>query len=139
MPIKNVSVEEASRLLREGYVYLDVRSEQEFDSGHVPGAVNVPLLFSKPSGMQPNPDFLSVVQRTFEKDAKLVLGCRSGGRSQRAAEMLAQAGFQILCNMQAGMAGGRDPFGRPLQGWSASGLPTETGAGTGRVYTELKG
>jgi rhodanese-related sulfurtransferase len=139
VPIKNVSVEEASQLLEEGYVYLDVRTEEEFDAGHVPGAANVPLLVSGSPGMQPNPDFLSVVEKAFEKDCKFVVGCRSGGRSQRAAEIMAQAGFQTLCNMQGGMAGARDAFGRPLQGWTARGLPTEAGAGTGKAYSDLKG
>jgi E3 ubiquitin-protein ligase RNF13 len=57
-----------------GYLYVDVRTVEEFEQGHVPGAYNVPLLFRTPVGMEPNPEFLAVVQRRFAKDQKLVLG-----------------------------------------------------------------
>ena len=42
--VKRVTPPEASTLLGEGWVYLDVRSIPEFDDGHPPGAANVPLL-----------------------------------------------------------------------------------------------
>lgn len=56
------------------YVYVDVRSLQEFEQGHVPGAYNIPLLFMTPQGMQPNPEFLAVVKRRFTPRQKLVFG-----------------------------------------------------------------
>jgi rhodanese-related sulfurtransferase len=137
--VKRVSVEETSQLLEEGYVYLDVRTEQEFDAGHVPGAVNIPLLVAGPGGMQENPDFVAVLEKTFDKAQKLVVGCRSGARSARAGHTMTQAGFQNLCDMSAGMAGSRDAFGRALPGWTGQGLPTEVGVGTGKAYADLKG
>ncbi len=56
------------------YVYVDVRSVQEFEQGHVPGSYNIPILFMTPGGMQPNPDFLAVVKRRFAKGQKIVFG-----------------------------------------------------------------
>lgn len=56
------------------YVYIDVRSVQEFEHGHVPGSYNIPLLLMGLSGMQPNPDFLAVVMRRFAKEQKIVFG-----------------------------------------------------------------
>nr|HMR05909.1 rhodanese-like domain-containing protein [Polyangiaceae bacterium] len=86
--IKGVSPEEAVKLMEDGWQYVDVRSVPEFEAGHVPGSLNVPLLNMGPGGMQPNPDFMAVMQASFDTGAKLLLGCRSGGRSRRAAEML---------------------------------------------------
>ncbi len=51
---------------------IDVRTVAEFDSGHVPGSFNIPLMFKGMTGMSPNPDFLAVMQRHFKPDAKLV-------------------------------------------------------------------
>jgi rhodanese-related sulfurtransferase len=136
--IKTVSPEEANELLEQGHTYIDVRSEPEFEAGHVPGSLNVPLLHMGPAGMTPNSEFLDVMQSVFAKNEKLVVGCRSGGRSARAAQMLAQAGFNEICDMAAGWEGSRDAFGRPTPGWSRKGLPVETGAPTGQRYADVK-
>src|SRR5690606_25529186 len=90
---KSISVEAANDLMQQGYVYVDVRSEPEFENAHVPGALNIPLAHHTPQGMQPNPEFLSVMEGSFGKHEKLILGCKSGGRSKRALALLVQAGF----------------------------------------------
>ena len=94
--IKAVTPEEAAQLMSEGRLYIDVRSKPEFEQGHPPGALNVPLLHRGPQGMLQNPEFLGVVEAAFAKDQALIIGCQSGGRSRRAAQMLAQAGFSNL-------------------------------------------
>ena len=88
---KAVTPAEAAELLAQGHVYVDVRSEPEFEAGHPEGALNVPLLNAGPVGLVENPDFLTVMQSAFGKDEPLVIGCKAGGRSKRAAGMLAQA------------------------------------------------
>ncbi len=138
MAIRSVSPEEAAALLAEGYVYVDVRSEPEFEAGHVPGALNVPLLHQGPGGMTPNPEFMSVMQQAFGPTEKLVVGCKAGGRSKRAAEQLAQAGFSELTEMSAGWDGSRDAFGRVVPGWSKQGLPVEPGKPSGQAYADVK-
>ena len=142
MAIRSVSPEEASALLlapgAEGYVYVDVRSEPEFEAGHVPGAFNVPLLHRGPGGMTPNPEFLTVMQQAFGKAEKIVVGCQSGGRSKRAAEQLVQAGFTELAEMPAGWAGSRDAFGAAVPGWSKKGLPIEPGKPVGQSYADVR-
>jgi len=113
----------ARDLLQEGgWIYVDVRSVEEFEEGHVPGALNVPLLFLGPIGMQPNPDFVTTCERIFARDAKLVLGCRMGGRSARACELLARAGFENLVNMHGGFLGFAGPGAPPQPGWMACGF-----------------
>ncbi len=136
--VKQVSPEETVQLLEQGWVYVDVRSIPEFEAGHPPGALNVPISHRTPMGSQPNAEFLEVMQRAFGKDERLVLGCGSGPRSKRAAQQLQGAGFSTLCEMSAGFAGGRDAFGRPLPGWTTLGLPVETGAPAGQSYDDVK-
>jgi rhodanese-related sulfurtransferase len=138
MTIKSVTPEQAQELMQEGATYVDVRSEQEFEQGHAPGALNVPIAHFGAGGMTPNGEFLSVMQAAFNRSEKLVVGCKAGGRSRRAAEMLEQAGFEDISDMQAGWDGSRDAFGRPLAGWSKRGLPSETGLPVGYRYEDVK-
>lgn len=140
MTVNRVSPEEADALVREqGYVYVDVRSIPEFDAGHPAGAYNVPLMHKTAAGMQPNPEFMAVMESSFGRDSKLVLGCRSGVRSLRAAEMLIAAGFANVVDQRAGWGGARDAFGQVQErGWEVAGLPTATAAETGRDYEALR-
>jgi rhodanese-related sulfurtransferase len=138
MTIKSVTPEEAQALVQQGAVYVDVRSEVEFEQGHPPGALNLPIAHLGPGGMTPNPEFLSVFERAFGKNEKLVLGCKAGGRSARAAELLVHAGFSDVSDMAAGWEGSRDAFGRPLPGWSRRNLPVETGEPSGQRYEDVK-
>jgi rhodanese-related sulfurtransferase len=131
---KTVTPEEARTLLAAGHTYVDVRSEQEFAAGHPAGAVNVPV---SQAGV-PNADFVAVMERAFEKDAALVVGCQSGGRSRRAVGLLAAAGFKNLSDMSAGFGGSRDAFGRATPGWSQAGFPIETGEPEGQSYASMK-
>ncbi len=136
--VKVVSPEETQELLDQGYTYVDVRSEPEFEAGHVPGAVNVPLKHRTPQGMADNPEFLSVMSTAFSKDDKLVVACKMGGRSRAACQLLAGAGFTELVDMGAGFDGKRDAFGRAIPGWNAEGRPVETGAPAGQSYADIK-
>jgi rhodanese-related sulfurtransferase len=139
MIVKRVSPLEAAALLEdEGYVYLDVRSIPEFDEGHAVGAYNIPLLHATPSGMRPNGDFMSVVAAVFPKDSKLVLGCRSGNRSLRAAHALLAEGFEHVVDQRAGHEGARNAFGQLEEpGWHAAGLEVAREAQPGRTYEAL--
>lgn len=140
MKVKRVSPEEAQALVeKEGYVYVDVRSVPEFDAGHPRGAYNVPLAHLGPHGMSPNPDFLTVMEKTFPKESKLVVGCKSGGRSLQAATLLLSGGWRDVVDQRAGFQGTLDPSGRPEPGWGPKGLPTSRSAEPGRSWSELKG
>jgi len=136
--IKPLSATQAAELLDQGALYIDVRTEQEFAEGHAPGALNVPLLHQGPAGMQDNPEFLQVMQATFSKDTKLVVGCRSGARSRRAAGVLVQVGFTDVSDVLGGFEGGRDAFGRALAGWRQQNLPVEPGSPAGQTYADVK-
>ena len=134
-----VSPEEAKRLLDdEEYAYLDVRSVPEFGAGHPPGAYNIPLMNAGSGGMKANPHFVEVASRTFDKDAKLVVGCKMGGRSKRAVEALTAAGFTHVVDCGAGFEGKTDPFAKVQQpGWRVVGLPVATTPEQGHDYASL--
>lgn len=72
---------------------IDVREPEEYhgDLGHIPGAELVPLRT------------LTHAARTWKHDERLVVVCRSGGRSGQAAAALAHMGFHRVHNMVGGM------------------------------------
>ena len=83
-----VSVEEAKSLVRQGAVLLDVRTVSEYESGHIEGAINIPVH--------------ELTSRMFEladKSRPIVVYCRSGRRSSRAKQLLEDGGFQQVENL----------------------------------------
>lgn len=133
MPIKQLEPPQAHEVLKgdPAAVYLDVRTEAEFAQGHPAGAINVPVVFIKgPGQMELNDDFLIVVTKTVTAGTTLVVGCLSGGRSQRACELLEAAGYADLANVCGGFGGARDASGQVVvAGWRDAGLPVSTEAG----------
>lgn len=81
---------------------LDVRTAEEYVSGHVPGAVNIPY------------DKLAARLAEVPKDRDVVLYCRSGRRAQIAGEVLADNGYARLAYLQGDMPAWADQ-GRPVE------------------------
>lgn len=133
MTIKQVEPPEAHETLsgNPSAVYLDVRTEGEFAQGHPAGAINIPVVFIKgPGQMEVNPDFVAIAEKVLPKTTMLVVGCLAGGRSQRACEMLEEAGYSDLTNVRGGFGGARDPSGQVVvTGWRDAGLPVTTELG----------
>lgn len=80
-----ISQEEAKAMMDgQDVIVLDVREQDEYDSGHIPGAVLLPLgSISKESAAAVIP----------EKDSTVLIYCRSGNRSKTASDKLAQLGY----------------------------------------------
>jgi rhodanese-related sulfurtransferase len=137
MTIKHITVQQAQQQQASGAKYLDVRSIPEFEAGHPDGAFNIPLLHLDPATgqMRPNPEFLSVVRASFPPETPMVVGCKMGGRSAQACEILATAGYQDLANVLGGF-GGAPQHGHI--GWVQAGLPVETAADPDRQYESLQ-
>ncbi|WP_223638225.1 rhodanese-like domain-containing protein [Corallococcus sp. EGB] len=78
---------------------IDVREPDEFTGplGHLPGAELVPL------------GTLEAAAASWPRERPLLLICRSGGRSAKAAQALARGGFQRLYNLAGGMLAVREP------------------------------
>ena len=104
-----VDVAQAARLAEIGEVLLlDVREPHEWAAGHAPGAVHVPL-----GGLR---------EDLVPRDRPVAVVCHLGGRSQRAAQALASAGYEVR-----NVVGGMDA-------WAAQGLPVVTDDGSpGRI------
>ncbi len=68
-------------------VLIDVRTIEEYNSGHIEGAVNIPLQ-----------DIVSGRVPKYTKDAEIGLYCRSGGRSESAKLYLSRHGFSNVKN-----------------------------------------
>jgi phage shock protein E len=82
---------EVRELVKNGAKLLDVRTPQEFAAGHIEGALNVPVheLPSRLTAAGP------------DKSAPVVVYCRSGARSARAAGMLKEAGYTRVYDLGA--------------------------------------
>ncbi|MBI4526678.1 MAG: rhodanese-like domain-containing protein [Deltaproteobacteria bacterium] len=141
MAIKEITPQEAHDLLQKhpDCVYIDVRTVREFLAGHPNPAVNIPLALPDPAqGMSLNEDFVRVVESHFPRDKKILLGCQAGPRSDAAARLLEQAGYQDVSSVVGGFGGMRDQFGRLIApGWSSLGLPVSQENGEGVSYESL--
>jgi rhodanese-related sulfurtransferase len=103
---------------------VDVRTQAEWDYvGRVRGAVEVQWNLY-PSGR--NPDFARSLQAAVpDKHGVFMFMCRSGGRSNAAAEVATQLGYARVYNVLEGFEGDLDSEGHrnAVGGWRAAGLP----------------
>lgn len=138
----DVTAYEAKALLDadKAVKYLDVRTVKEFEESRPAGAWNIPfLMFDENGERAKNPDFLAVVAANFKKSDRLVLGCKSGGRSKMAHGVLQEAGYVNVVNMLGGFSGKRSAGGTLThEGWSQLKLPTESGPGGATGYQVMK-
>ena len=139
--MKEISPQEAYDALQQDAqaVYIDVRTVEEFAAGHPEGAVNIPIALHDPAqGMVYNPDFVEVVESHFGKDRKLLLGCKAGPRSNNAANLLEQIGYEDVASVRGGFGGMRDGYGQVVaEGWEGLGLPVSQDNGEGTSYESL--
>lgn len=81
----NITAQEAKELMdrEEGYVILDVRTEEEYAQGHIPGAILIPDYEIETKAEEVLTD----------KDQMILVYCRSGRRSKNAAQVLLELGY----------------------------------------------
>ena len=99
--IKSISPEEVYEIIKnsEDYLIVDVRTKEEYDSGHIEGALLLPV------------QELEVRLDELLMDKPIIVYCRSGGRSRTAATILVENGFKQVYDM-----GG-------ISDWTAKGYP----------------
>ena len=100
-----IPVTEYDALKEKGFTLIDVREPDEWATGHLPGAIHIPLA-------QIDPKHPKI--HGLPKDAPIYLVCASGRRSGEAADRLASAGYTTV-----NLAGG-------TKGWIEAGLPIQT-------------
>jgi hydroxyacylglutathione hydrolase len=103
--LEQISAAELDARRRLGATIVDVRSDQEWAAGHIPGALHI-MGGDLPKRLEELP-----------RDGSLHLVCATGYRSNIAASLLRRAGFGEVANVTGGMTG-----------WLQRGLPVETGA-----------
>ena len=81
----NITAQEAKKIMdtEEGYIILDVREQDEYDAGHIPGAILIPYTQIEEMAGEMLPD----------QDQLILVYCRSGRRSKIAAEALVELGY----------------------------------------------
>jgi rhodanese-related sulfurtransferase len=105
--IGRASAADVAAALNRGDMVIDVRTADEYASGHIPGSVFMPL-FAVP---------LRLSELDRRRDVYVV--CESGARGQQASRYLDERGYQVR-NLDGGMAS-----------WRASGMQVRTGSGAG--------
>ena len=82
---RQITADEAARMMQEetGFVLLDVRTQEEYASGHIPGAICIP---NETIGSEEIPELP-------DKDQLILVYCRSGNRSKQASQKLAEQGY----------------------------------------------
>ena len=85
MTYMNITAEEAKEIMdtQQGYVILDVRAQEEYDQGHIPGAIVIPHeeITEKAEAVLP------------DKNQLILVYCRSGRRSKIAADAMVELGY----------------------------------------------
>ena len=103
--VREVSRDEARKLVDEGAQLLDVRADHEWKAGRIAGATHVPL--------PQLPERLGEI----DKDRPVVVYCRGGNRSTMAAAALGHAGYEAV------------KLSEGIVGWSGEDLPLEPEGG----------
>ena len=75
-------------------VILDVRTEEEFESGYIKGALNMDI--------RGGADFLASIE-SLDKSKSYFVYCRSGARSGQACQLMSQMGFSAVYNLHGGV------------------------------------
>lgn len=87
----------------EQAILVDVRTEEEFDQGHLCGALNIDFKAD---------DFKSTIQK-LPKSTPVYLYCRTGRRSESAATLLEELGFENITNLEGGYVAYTEEGGAP--------------------------
>ena len=123
--VKNISVQEAQRLLENASTYLiDVRTIAEYVLvGHPEMAYNIPYSFwnEREQKFEQNENFFHDIKAQFKLKDTLIFICRSGRRSLKAAKLAQKKRFENIFNLEHGFEGDKDIQGyRTLNGWKNS-------------------
>lgn len=115
---------EAHKMMQAGAKLVDVRTKPELlYVGKVPGAVAIE--WQTYPGSRENPEFLAELAAVVPKDTPVMFLCRSGVRSNAAAEAATRAGWKEAYNILEGFEGDKDAeqHRNSVGGWRKAGLP----------------
>lgn len=90
---KDIGAAELLQLQGSGASIVDVRTQGEFEAGHIASAINVPV------------DQIQQASAAWDKNQPVVVYCATGARSAEAATYLASAGFRRVYDFASGLVG----------------------------------
>lgn len=88
-----IDISELDNKMKQGAILIDVRSPQEFNEGHLEGAISIPEYEFK----------RKIEMKIKNKDAIIIVYCNSGRRSRRAADILRKLGYTNVYNLSQGV------------------------------------
>ena len=100
--LNEISISQAYEKYQKGVFFLDVRTQAEWDSYHIPNTTLIPL------------DQLGARMSEVPQDREIVVVCRSGNRSKTGRDLLRQADYDQVTSMTGG-----------VNAWQAAGYPVE--------------
>ena len=89
---ETIDIEDIPQKVEDGYQILDVRETDEYNAGHIPGAINKPLSELKTGGFE-----------GLDSNQKYIVICQSGNRSKEASIILTEEALTIV-NVSQGMS-----------------------------------
>lgn len=103
--MNNILPEPAQKIIQSGgATIIDVRTPEEFNDGHIPGARNINIADST----------FSEKIHSLDPDGAYVVNCKSGIRSAKATALMNELGFKNVINLEGG-----------FMAWENAGLPVE--------------
>lgn len=115
--VRNVDTAGAQKAIAAGARVIDVRTDGEYQMGHIPGAELVPV------------DQLATAAQSWDREASYVVYCATGSRSASAVQQMQQMGFKNIAHLVAG-----------IQSWNGGDLQTgsESGGTSQKIETAGK-
>ena len=86
---ETIDTNKALELIDKGAIVIDVRSADEYNEGHIKGAINIPV------------DEIDSI--SYKKDKTIIVYCASGIRSEKAVKRLVELGYTSLYNLDGGL------------------------------------
>lgn len=86
--VKSIDGDEAKAMLEDGATIVDVRTKREYDEGHIPGSLNIPVGSANPTAKLPS-----------DKNSHIIVYCRSGARASSYEKTISGEGYTNLYHL----------------------------------------
>ena len=89
----DITIEELKNKMSQGAILIDVRSRQEYQEGHLPGAINIPEY-----------EIIKSIEKEIPKKNQLIIiYCQYGGRSRNVYRMMKKLGYTNVYDLYGGL------------------------------------
>lgn len=114
-PIKTIDSARVVEAMEEERPIIDVRPAAMYDAGHIPGAVNLPLVRPEDGSMVPDEEIVQAMEaQGVGPEDDVVLYCQTGYHAALAAQTLAHEGYEDI-----------ELYSGSMEDWNARSMPVE--------------